>query len=236
MEHTAEDQRMYRCFGSFHPMKEIVHQLGNELGRRCHEDTPITVKDTFFPTAEIAGLLHDIFRHDTVKGLQITDAVWVDLPYPLIGGVSILDLLDLFLLTQNGLAVDNIPHLSQRKGVCFDPQGCVDGFDSVVLPQVGFCLHMNRGGNTPHLFGNGRYICQDLVCNGKGWSVILQENTSIILRIILRTIYLYYTLFPPKINQKNIRQTYRGNSVRSELPLNHIDLRIILDNIRYITI
>ena len=142
MEHTAEDQRMHGVLCLFHPCKQVVHKLRNKSGRRCHENALIAAEDAFLTPAEFAGFFHDIFCHQAVVSFQIRDAAGIDLRQLLVSGIGIFDFLDLFLFSQHGPAVDDIPDLTEGKGVCLDPQGGVNGLIRLFFRRWGFASRL----------------------------------------------------------------------------------------------
>ena len=136
MKDAAEDQRMYLIFCRLHPVEQIRHQPRDELGRRCHENTPVAAENAIFASAKLAGFFHQVLCHDPVELFQLLNVVGVDLQKSLISLIGTLDFLNFLLLPQNRLAIDDIPNLSQCQGVCLDLQGRMNGFNFVVLPQM----------------------------------------------------------------------------------------------------
>ena len=96
-----------------HPVKQIFHKFVHKLCRRGHENTPVAVEHSFFPRAEKAGLINNVFRHYAVQRFQIVNAVWIYFRKPFIGFVCVFNLLYFPLRAYYHPPAYNVAHLPQ---------------------------------------------------------------------------------------------------------------------------
>lgn len=86
--------------------------------------------------------------------------------------------LNLVGISKNSFSIQNSRHLFQRKGVVFNGQRGMDGFDPILPPKAGVQIPVREYSDPPDLFADGRNQIGDFVCDVKWWSIVTHVTST----------------------------------------------------------